>query len=86
MTEAREYDAIVIGSGQGGKPLAVALAKAGWKTAIIERAYIGGVLETHGGKLTAAAKHADMDPKNFSEKLARYGLRRTAATEDAERG
>jgi DNA-binding NtrC family response regulator len=41
-----------------------------------ERAYIGGVLEAHGGKLTAAAKHADMDPKNFSEKLARYGLRR----------
>jgi DNA-binding NtrC family response regulator len=48
-----------------------------------ERAYIGGVLEAHGGKLTAAAKHADMDPKNFSEKLARYGLRKTAASEDA---
>jgi two-component system, NtrC family, response regulator AtoC len=41
-----------------------------------ERAYIGGVLEAHGGKLTAAAKHADMDPKNFSEKLTRYGLRK----------
>jgi DNA-binding NtrC family response regulator len=41
-----------------------------------ERAYIAGVLEVHGGKLTAAAKHADMDPKNFSEKLIRYGLRR----------
>jgi DNA-binding NtrC family response regulator len=41
-----------------------------------ERAYIAGVLEAHGGKLTAAAKHADMDPKNFSEKLTRYGLRR----------
>jgi two-component system response regulator GlrR len=48
-----------------------------------ERAYIGGVLEAHGGKLTAAAKHADMDPKNFSEKLARYGLRKPAASEDA---
>jgi DNA-binding NtrC family response regulator len=44
-----------------------------------ERAYIGGVLEAHGGRLTAAAKHADMDPKNFSEKLVRYGLRRGAA-------
>jgi DNA-binding NtrC family response regulator len=41
-----------------------------------ERAYIAGVLEAHGGKLTAAAKHADMDPKNFSEKLTRYGLRK----------
>ena len=48
-----------------------------------ERAYIGGVLEAHGGKLTAAAKHADMDPKNLSEKLARYGLRKAAASEDA---
>ena len=46
-----------------------------------ERAYISGVLEAHGGKLTAAAKHADMDPKNFSEKLTRYGLRRGAASE-----
>jgi DNA-binding NtrC family response regulator len=49
-----------------------------------ERAYIGGVLEAAGGKLTAAAKHADMDPKNFSEKVVRYGLRRSAAPETAE--
>jgi DNA-binding NtrC family response regulator len=49
-----------------------------------ERAYIGGVLEAHGGKLTAAAKHADMDPKNFSEKLTRYGLRRAAGGESGE--
>lgn len=42
MPEATQYDAIVIGSGQGGTPLAKALAKAGWKTAIIEREYIGG--------------------------------------------
>jgi DNA-binding NtrC family response regulator len=48
-----------------------------------ERAYIGGVLEAHGGKLTAAAKHADMDPKNFSEKLARYGLRKASASDEA---
>ena len=40
MTE--QYDAIVIGSGQGGKPLSVDLAKAGWKTALIEREHIGG--------------------------------------------
>ncbi len=43
MTEqTKNYDAIVIGTGQGGKPLAVALAKAGWKTAVIERLHIGG--------------------------------------------
>lgn len=44
-----------------------------------ERAYVAGLLEASGGKLTAAAKHADMDPKNFSEKVVRYGLRRTGA-------
>ena len=43
-----------------------------------ERAYIEGLLKSHGGKLTAAAKHADMDPKNFSDKIQRYGLRRSA--------
>src|SRR5947199_102094 len=36
------FKAIVIGTGQGGKPLALALAEAGWKTAIIEREYVGG--------------------------------------------
>jgi pyruvate/2-oxoglutarate dehydrogenase complex dihydrolipoamide dehydrogenase (E3) component len=40
--EAAKYDAIVIGTGQGGKPLAIALANAGWKTAIIEREEVGG--------------------------------------------
>jgi DNA-binding NtrC family response regulator len=50
-----------------------------------ERAYVAGLLDAHGGKLTAAAKHADMDPKNFSDKLARYGLRR-AHTEGGEPG
>ncbi|HXU08050.1 MAG TPA: mercuric reductase, partial [Blastocatellia bacterium] len=42
MPDPKQYDAIVIGSGQGGTPLAKALAKSGRKTAIIERQYIGG--------------------------------------------
>src|SRR2546426_12056019 len=36
------YDAIVIGTGQSGKPLAIALARAGWKIAVIEREHVGG--------------------------------------------
>jgi pyruvate/2-oxoglutarate dehydrogenase complex dihydrolipoamide dehydrogenase (E3) component len=36
------YDAIVIGSGQGGTPLSIALAKAGRKTALIESQHVGG--------------------------------------------
>jgi pyruvate/2-oxoglutarate dehydrogenase complex dihydrolipoamide dehydrogenase (E3) component len=42
MSNEEQYDAIVVGSGQGGNPLSIALAKAGWKAAIIEREHIGG--------------------------------------------
>ncbi|HMY76387.1 MAG TPA: FAD-dependent oxidoreductase, partial [Blastocatellia bacterium] len=42
MPNPETYDAIVIGTGQAGKPLAIALANAGWKTAVIERLHVGG--------------------------------------------
>jgi pyruvate/2-oxoglutarate dehydrogenase complex dihydrolipoamide dehydrogenase (E3) component len=42
MTDPITYDAIVIGTGQGGKPLSIALANAGLKTAVIERLHVGG--------------------------------------------
>jgi len=37
-----KYDAIIIGSGQAANPLAAKLAAAGWKTALIEKKFIGG--------------------------------------------
>ena len=37
-----KYDIIIIGVGQAGKPLAIYLAKADWKVAIIEREHLGG--------------------------------------------
>jgi pyruvate/2-oxoglutarate dehydrogenase complex dihydrolipoamide dehydrogenase (E3) component len=42
MPAVERVDALILGSGQAGKPLALALAHAGWKTAIIEREYVGG--------------------------------------------
>ena len=42
------YDAIVIGTGQAGPALAVRLAKAGRKTAIIERKLFGGTCVNNG--------------------------------------
>ena len=42
MSNNNTHDAVVIGTGQAGKPLAVSLAKAGWKTAVIERDAVGG--------------------------------------------
>ncbi len=41
-TEAAQYESIIIGTGQGGKPLARALANAGQRTAIIEKGHVGG--------------------------------------------
>lgn len=40
--EPERFDAIVLGTGQAGKPLALELAGAGRKTAVIERKYVGG--------------------------------------------
>lgn len=45
---AAQYDAIVIGSGQGGGPLAGAFAQAGRKTALVERKWVGGSCINYG--------------------------------------
>lgn len=42
------FDAIVIGSGQGGTPLAKKLAGAGYKTALIEKRLVGGTCINDG--------------------------------------
>jgi len=42
MPEAESYNILVIGSGEAGKYLAWTMAKAGHRTAVVERRYIGG--------------------------------------------
>lgn len=42
------YDALIIGSGQGGGPLAQALAKAGRRTALVETKHVGGTCINEG--------------------------------------
>ena len=42
MSEIENYDNLVIGSGEAGKYLAWTLAKAGQRTAVVERQLIGG--------------------------------------------
>jgi pyruvate/2-oxoglutarate dehydrogenase complex dihydrolipoamide dehydrogenase (E3) component len=48
MPPPQHYDAIVIGSGQGGTPLCQALANAGLRTALIEKTHIGGTCINEG--------------------------------------
>src|SRR5471030_510917 len=60
----KQYDAIVIGSGQAGGPLAKKLALAGKKTALIEKRWIGGTCVNDGctptKTMVASAKMAYM--------------------------
>jgi pyruvate/2-oxoglutarate dehydrogenase complex dihydrolipoamide dehydrogenase (E3) component len=48
MAAAQQFDAVVIGAGQAGVPLARALAHAGRKTALIEREHVGGTCINEG--------------------------------------
>ena len=42
VNRTQRYDAAIIGAGQGEKPLVIAMAAAGYRTAIIEREHVGG--------------------------------------------
>ena len=48
MERIRSYDAVIIGAGQAGVPLARSLAQAGWRTALVERVHVGGTCINEG--------------------------------------
>ena len=48
MSDSNHYQAIVIGSGQGGTPLCRSLAETGLRTALVERSHIGGTCINEG--------------------------------------
>ena len=48
MERVRPYDAVIIGAGQAGVPLARSLAQAGWRTALAERSHVGGTCINEG--------------------------------------
>jgi pyruvate/2-oxoglutarate dehydrogenase complex dihydrolipoamide dehydrogenase (E3) component len=81
MTTEQHYDAVVIGSGQGGNPLAGALAGAGHKTAVIEREHVGGTCINEGctptKTMVASARVAYLDRRS-----ADYGVRNGPVTVD----
>lgn len=78
------YDAIVIGSGQGGKPLSIALAKAGWNTAIVESGSVGGTCINTGctpsKTLIASARVAYL-----ADRAASFGVDTGPVTADLEK-
>ncbi len=68
------YDAIVIGSGQAGTPLSIALAGAGRKTALVESQHVGGTCINVGctptKTMVASARIAYL-----ARRAADYGIR-----------
>ncbi|MHB0980156.1 MAG: mercuric reductase [Thermoleophilia bacterium] len=73
MTATERYDAIVIGAGQAGVPLAIALAKAGLSTAIVEREHVAGTCVNEGctptKTMVASARVA-----HVARRAERYGV------------
>ena len=70
----KQYDAIIIGSGQAGTPLARKLAAKGWKVVIIEKQFAGGTCINYGctptKTMVASAKNAFQ-----ARRAMEYGVR-----------
>ena len=68
------YDVIVIGAGQGGGPLAGAFARAGRRTALIERAHVGGTCVNEGCSPTKTMV-ASARVAHVARRASAYGVR-----------
>ncbi|WP_067062760.1 mercuric reductase [Roseateles chitosanitabidus] len=73
------FDAIVIGAGQSGPPLAERMSREGWRVAVIERSRVGGTCVNTGcipTKALVASAHAAW----VVREAARWGVRATEAS------
>ncbi len=80
-TPPRHYDAVIIGAGQAGGPLATALAGAGRRVALVEREHVGGTCINEGctptKTMVASARVA-----HLARRAADYGVRTAAVSVD----
>ena len=70
---AEEFDAIIVGAGQAGPPLAGRLTEAGQRVAVIERQLVGGTCVNYGcipTKTLVASAHA----AHLARRGAEYGV------------
>src|SRR5262245_18967345 len=74
-----KYDAIIIGSGQGGNPLARRLADLGKTIALIERKDLGGTCINTGCTPTKTMI-ASAQVAHYARNAMRWGVRTTGAT------
>ena len=68
-----KYDAIIIGSGQSGSPLANALADRRWSVALIEERYLGGTCINTGCTPTKTMVHR-AQVAHYARNASRWGV------------
>ena len=78
---ADAFDIIIIGSGPGGYVTAIRAAQLGYKTAIIERDYLGGICLNWGCIPTKALLKSGEKFESLSH-LKEYGLSASGASFD----
>ena len=76
-----KYDAIIIGSGQGGNPLAYRLADLGWSVALIEKKNLGGTCINVGCTPTKTMVHR-AQVAHYARDAARWGISATNVSVD----
>jgi pyruvate/2-oxoglutarate dehydrogenase complex dihydrolipoamide dehydrogenase (E3) component len=69
-----KFEAVIIGTGQAGKPLSYALADLGWKIALIERAELGGSCINTGCTPTKTMV-ASAQVAHYARDAVRWGVR-----------
>ena len=84
MSSSDHYDVIIIGAGQAGGPFAGAAASSGRRTAIVERAHVGGTCINEGctptKTMVASARAADS-----ARRAEEYGVRAGQVSVDMAR-
>jgi pyruvate/2-oxoglutarate dehydrogenase complex dihydrolipoamide dehydrogenase (E3) component len=68
-----KFDAVVIGSGQGGNPLCQRLADKGWNVALVERSHLGGTCINTGCTPTKTMV-ASAQVAHYARNAARWGV------------
>lgn len=84
MKNFQTYEAIVIGSGQGGTPLSTTLASAGMRTALIERKHVGGTCVNEGCTPTKTMI-ASGRVAYLAHRAADYGIHTGSITVDMQK-
>jgi dihydrolipoamide dehydrogenase len=79
---AESFDVIIIGSGPGGYVTAIRAAQLGFKTAIVERAYLGGIC-LNWGCIPTKALLRSAEIYHYMEHAKDYGLSAEKVSYDA---